>query len=139
MLKKSMIAMCLCGATWAGSCQASFFNNSQDLQFLWDINNTGNAVVTATGSKIGASNSQNLSLASETVDDGMAIAVPLPEPEAITSLAVAEPVSESGISSSLSTASGVALAASVAEPGTFYLIALGLMVIGMTAHRRSRV
>jgi len=141
MLKKSMIAMCLCGATWAGSSQASFLNN-QDLQFLWDINHTGKAVAAATDSKMGAANSQNpssdLGLVSETLDNGVAIAVPLPEPETISSLVVAEPVSESRTFSSLSSVSVVALSAPVPEPGTFYLVALGMTVIGLTAHKRQR-
>ena len=40
MLKKSMIAMSLCGMMWAMTCQAGFLGNDQDLQFLRNINNS---------------------------------------------------------------------------------------------------
>jgi hypothetical protein len=142
MLKKSIVAMCLYGATWAGSCQAGFLNN-QDLQFLWDINHTGDSVATSTDSKMSADNSQNPSsvhsLVSALPDNGVEITVPLPEPETIiSSLTVTEPVSESRTIPSLNAVSIAVLAASVPEPGTFYLLALGLTVIGMTIYKRQR-
>jgi hypothetical protein len=123
MFKKPILAICLCGATWAGTCQAGFLGNDQDLQFLHNIINSADTNTGAKGSdnatqgngpdnsQIGKpSNSQN-------------------RPGDLSIVALNESVTQHV---------GANLAATVPEPGTFYLVAIGLSFFGLTAYRRRR-
>ncbi len=120
MLKKSVISVCLCGMMWAGICQAGFLGNNSDLKFLKDINNVGDTTAIATDRTKATQGNGNV------VDN--------PQTQSVDSQK--HPGDLSLISDTQSVQ--VAAAVSVPEPGTFYLIAMGLMVMGMLVYVRKR-
>lgn len=123
MLKKSVIAMCLCVTAWAGTCQASFLGNNQDLQFLRDIN-SANKPAQNSGAPVGGNTAS---------DTGQAATQDQP----------AQPQYPAGdLTIALDTtgdAQNPVITATVPEPGALELVALGLVILGSRAYFRRRI
>jgi hypothetical protein len=118
MFKKPILAICLCGVTWAATSQAGFLGNGQDLQFLRDSMNSEHKITAATGSGSGP---QDRAL----VDSQITPSVSKNTPGDIALLADTPNA-------------GIIPAATVPEPGTLYLVAIGLSFFGLTAYRQRR-
>jgi hypothetical protein len=119
MLRKSIIAMSLCGMMWSVTSQAGFFGNNQDLQFLRDINSSANTVSGATGGdKVTPDKPQYKPTDVQNTPGDLSI------------------VALNGGDTQYADAP---LAATVPEPGAFYLVALGLAILGGRAYLRQRV
>ena len=118
MLKKSMIAMSLCGMMWAMTCQAGFLGNDQDLQFLRNINNSVDNLSSDMGGDKGA----------------------LDKPQSKPANLQNRPgdLSIVALDSGNSQQAGATLAATVPEPGAFDLVALGLAILGVKSYLRRR-
>lgn len=140
---------------WAGTAQAGFLNKSLELSFLGDLMGTLPTTVTGGNSYSGSGIPDGLS-----VDIGdTSVAVTVPKTADITnSIGVklsdltdnVDPITGAsgyGTSSTTNTLSienltgpGTYTAdvtfASVPEPGALYLVALGLMILGMSVYRR---
>jgi hypothetical protein len=118
MLKESIIAMSLCGMMWAVTCQAGFFGNDQDLQFLRNINNSVDIVSSATrGEKETPDNPQNKPADVQNTPGDLSIVA---------------------LNAGDTQYADAPLAATVPEPGAFDLVALGLAILGARSYLRRR-
>jgi hypothetical protein len=128
MFKKPILAICLCGVTWAGTCQAGFLGNDQDLQFLHNMINSVDTNTGATGSD------------NATQGNGQYNPSNGPDNSQIDKSSNSQnrpgDLSIVALNDSVTQHVGANLAATVPEPGTFYLMAMGLSLFGLSAYRR---
>ena len=134
MFKYPILAIFLCGVTWAGTCQAGFLGNDQDLQSLHNMINSGDM-------NTGNENTGNANSGAEGVD----IRTQVNGPDNSQSDGPINIQSRAGdlsaIAQNVSVTQDVGYVVSnsanpVPEPGTYYLVALGLSVLGVIAYRR---
>ena len=158
MFKKSMLAVCLCGLTWAGTAQAGFFNNNLELQFLNSLLSSVQVPAGSSGTVVNVpTNIPNIGDITVTLNDTSAdVYVPdnlLGLGLKITDLTVpVDPVINAGSDGGIVTygpnyvqidelpsdTTTTVTVSTVPEPGALNLVALGLTILGMTTYMRRR-
>lgn len=128
MFSEMILAIFLCGVTWAGTCQAESLGNNQDQQFLHNISNSGDTNDDAAGSAKGMQvkgldNSQK-----NKVSNLQSV------PGDVSTIANDESVTQ-GVGTNLT----ILATTPVPEPGTSYLVGFGLTVLGVIGYRKRRV
>lgn len=151
MFKKSMIVVCLCVMSWAGTAQAGFLGNNLELQFLQNLVGTPSVSPLSDGlnSNVGGTGidvTVGSSTLGVTVPDtyspqsvGLSINNIIPTITDATGSGNGNVsvVSNSVVINNLSPGrENVTL--TVPEPGALDLVALGLVMLGMTVYLRRR-
>ena len=154
MSKKSLIAVCLWGVAWAGTAQAGFLGNNLELQFLNTLVSTVSVTPTSDGTVVNGPGPTGSNITVTLNDTSVDVNNPAPilgEGLKITDVTVPlDPITYVQIDSIPSGTSHIvvfnppetaalAAIATVPEPGAFDLVALGLMILGMTIYQRKRV
>jgi len=169
MSKKSMMAVCLCGLVWAGTAQAGFLGNNLELQWLQSglpslsptsVDVTTNPTPASIGGidlSIGDQNGiGQITLISGNVNPQFPADLsivdindtldPIVGVGGLGNLSFGQNndghqyILISGLSGGIENQGiDVQFASTVPEPGAFDLVALGLMILGMTIYQRKHV
>ncbi|MEJ2573493.1 MAG: hypothetical protein P8164_07905 [Gammaproteobacteria bacterium] len=154
MHNKSLIIMCLCGLTWAGTAQAGFLSNKPELQFLQSLLGTPSAPLSSGLNSNVSDTGINVTVG----DTTLGVTVPSSYGQDPVGLNIVDinnsiPTITDATGSgngdvsfgpnnvqvlNLSGGDAATLAVTLPEPGDFDLVALGLTVMGMTIYRRRR-
>lgn len=155
MPNKSLLAVCLCGLTWAGTAQAGFLGNNLELQFLQNLLGNAPVNVTVTGGVElpngpgGISVDIGDSTVDVTVPNDLQGPVGLNIADINNSVPPITGATGSGNGTVSSGPNNVEITGlnggdtehvtvTVPEPGALDLVALGLTLLGMTAYLRRR-
>jgi hypothetical protein len=151
MSKKSLIAVCLLGLAWAGTAQAGFLGNNLELQFLQNLAQSPVSLSDGLNLNVGGNTGLNVDVGNTTlgvtVPTGLAGPVGLSFVDVNNSIPTIIGATGSGNGDvsfgpnsvtvlNLSPGSEL-LTVTVPEPGAFDLVALGLMILGMTVYQRA--
>jgi hypothetical protein len=151
MIKQTLITVCLCGLTWAGTAQAGFLGTNLELQFLQNLLNitpTPDSVTVLVGPGVELPDGPG-GISVDIGDTTVLVTVPV-SLEGPVGLKIVDPTNLDQIASVTDLNAGDSkevpldppgpklLVAAVPEPGAFALVALGLTILGMTVHQRRR-
>jgi len=152
MYNKSLIAMSLCGLMWAGTAQAGFLGNNPELQFLQNLVHTPVSLNDGLNSNVGGTGidvTVGDTTLDVTVDPAVTGSVGLNFVDVNNSIPTITGATGNGIGNvsfgpnnvqviNLSGGVTESITVTVPEPRAFDLVALGLVIMGMTTYRRRR-